>query len=63
MQGTITFAGQDIFKQYNMPDHGINGCEFIKRIHTDLYEVKGMLSNGVETIKDWDYSMKRDQSD
>ncbi len=60
VQGIITFAGQDIFKQYEVSGHGISGCEFLKRIHKDLYESKGVLSNGTKTLIDWDYSMKRD---
>ena len=58
--GTIEFADHSIFKTYRMPAYGISGREFLKRVHTNLYEAHGMLSNGQKTICSWNYDMCRE---
>lgn len=58
--GTIEFAAHSIFKTYQMPAYGISGREFLKRVHTNLYEAHGMLSNGQKTICSWNYDMCRE---
>ncbi len=60
VRGSIAFAGGDIFKYYDMVDHDVKGYEFLRRIHTDLYEANGVLSNGSKSISWWDYRMERD---
>ena len=57
--GTIAFAGEDIFKHYEMPNQGVKGHEYLKRIHTDLYEARGVLSDGTKSITWWDYELER----
>ena len=59
MKGSISFAGEDIFKNYEMADQGIHGNEYLKRIHTNMYEARGVLSNGTKSISWWDYELKR----
>ena len=61
--GSIAFAGEDIFKHYEMQDHGVKGYEYLKRIHTDLYEARGVLSNGTKSITWWDYELERSEKE
>ena len=59
VNGSITFAGEDIFKHYVMPKQNVQGQEYLKRVHTDLYEARGVLSDGNISIALWDYELKR----
>ena len=61
--GSIAFAGEDIFKHYEMRDHGVKGYEYLKRIHTDLYEARGVLSDGTKSITWWDYELERSEKE
>lgn len=61
VRGSIAFAGEDIFKYYDMVDHKVRGYEYLKRIHSDLYEANGVLSDGSISISWWDYRLERTQ--
>ena len=59
VKGSITFAGEDIFKHYEMSKQKVKGHEYLKRVHTDLYEARGVLSDGNISIALWDYELTR----
>ena len=59
VKGSIAFAGEDIFKHYEMPEQKVHGHEYLKRVHTDLYEARGVLSDGTKSITWWDYNLER----
>ena len=58
-----TFAGEDIFKHYEMPKQKVQGHEYLKRVHTDLYEARGVLSDGNVSIALWDYELTRSDAE
>lgn len=58
--GDISFAGAQIFKKYEMQDHQVHGCEFLRRISPTLYEAYGMLKqNDGDQLAHWGYEMER----
>ena len=57
--GSIAFAGEDIFKHSERPNQNVKGYEYLKRIHTDLYEARGVLSDGTKSLTWWDYELER----
>ena len=63
VNGSITFAGEDIFKHYEMPKQKVRGHEYLKRVHTDLYEARGVLTDGNVSIALWDYELTRSDSE
>ncbi len=63
VNGSITFAGEDIFKHYEMPKQKVEGHEYLKRVHTDLYEARGVLSDGNVSIALWDYELTRSDAE
>ena len=61
--GSLCFAGEDIFKSYDFGEHNIVGCEYMKRVHPDFYEARGVLKDAEKPVAWWDYEMTRKGTD
>ncbi len=57
--GSILFAGDNIFKNYEMTEHGFKAHEHMKKLSSEMYESSGVVSNGEKAILKWDYKLKK----